>query len=349
MYFNFYSSVNFDEAVQFKNRLRNVNPPVYNPRRLNEAPIPPLEGDENLDDDEENYNWFLHVSHSDESNEHEQSSNNENERSIDHANVNVTEFLNDDDDSGQDVDPLQLPDQAENEASSSMHEPTTSANKNNTSVDGDQITENLNEASVNESNNGTDPKQIIEQNGNDLVADNIRNENNTDNNSSDGDGNAERCVNEVMVNESHNDTDNSDEFIAQNMNDETVHESRGNTNSGHVIDPVEASPNITDAVEVKPEISDIQRTGNESDIDSLLEEMDEIGDDSDVTIIMGDQTAMPQPMKTLSDDMIKRENDAMSGDIAFNEKVNIFKNYPKIMYFCEFFCLFIIYQSFSFS
>lgn len=50
-------SAQFDDAVEFMNHVRNVKPPIYNDRRLREVPIPPLDGNDNDEDQDEE--WFL--------------------------------------------------------------------------------------------------------------------------------------------------------------------------------------------------------------------------------------------------------------------------------------------------
>lgn len=59
MLFFLSSSVNYADAVAFKNKRRNVKPPVYNPNRMNELPMPDTTSDEseNVFDDGLNGNF----------------------------------------------------------------------------------------------------------------------------------------------------------------------------------------------------------------------------------------------------------------------------------------------------
>lgn len=87
----------------------------------------------------------------------------------------------------------------------------------------------------------------------------------------------------------------------------------------------------------------VEQIGNESDIEELLEETEEVVYNSEVTICMG-QNGMPKPMSTTTDNLVKRENDLMSGAIAFDEKV-IFQIICLQMHFSiviNIFCVFVL-------
>lgn len=54
--------------------------------------------------------------------------------------------------------------------------------------------------------------------------------------------------------------------------------------------------------------------------DNLIEELV----DEDITIIIDKEVGIVHPMKTIADDMVKRENDIVSGNVAFNEDLSKF-------------------------
>lgn len=65
---------------------------------------------------------------------------------------------------------------------------------------------------------------------------------------------------------------------------------------------------------------------NRIEIDALLDEQDYTAencgsDDDDVVIFIG-KSGVPKPMQTTGDFLVKRENDIISGNIAFNERVS---------------------------
>lgn len=74
---------------------------------------------------------------------------------------------------------------------------------------------------------------------------------------------------------------------------------------------------------------------NNAEIDELLDEPTEFVFDDDVTIIIG-KCGVPKPWAITSDTLIKRQNDAMSGNIAFNSTVSvIFVEFYKMKLFLQ--------------
>lgn len=69
--------------------------------------------------------------------------------------------------------------------------------------------------------------------------------------------------------------------------------------------------------------------GNSSDIDNVLEEPVEIDCGEDVIMKVG-RFGIPKPWSVTSDRLVKRESDVMSGDIPFNQTVNIINTLAKI-------------------
>lgn len=63
-------------------------------------------------------------------------------------------------------------------------------------------------------------------------------------------------------------------------------------------------------------------TGNNAEIDELLEEPEVIEWDEEVTMMVG-KSGVPQPMSVTADELIKRENDQLSGNIPFNLTVGL--------------------------
>lgn len=117
---------------------------------------------------------------------------------------------------------------------------------------------------------------------------------------------------ELNITENHNNSANDIGTIERNMNEPNA----------SLENSAEFSSEFTPDVELKPDPLHfvVEQTGNESDIDELLEETEEIVHDSDVTIYVG-QDGIPKPMSTTTDNLVKRENDPMSGAIPFDEKV----------------------------
>lgn len=74
--------------------------------------------------------------------------------------------------------------------------------------------------------------------------------------------------------------------------------------------------------------------GNRAEIEELLDEVEEIQCDDDVIMITRG-SAMPKPWSTTVDELIKRENDKMTGNIAFNQTVSV-----SSCCYCPYCCLF---------
>lgn len=377
--------------------MRNVEPAIYNHRRLNETPIPPLNVNEDPVDEERDENWSLGFD-SDSDIEADEL------KAIERSSVHATDSFND----NEEVDPLFSPHDVSSDVSpstSTKHhtqlpnvsiepnriedhtqtvtllptaganveqlatiahhqvaqaiviEPTTNANSNNTSNSVAHVDKmSMNVLSIDENHNNTptavtqmdEPTnatngnnisnsiaQIGEANADVSIADS---ENENPNNiptavaqvdEPTNDTN-EMSMNEPSIGENHNNTPTS---VAQ-MNEQTK-DSNGNDASNNIAQVEEANVDVPMAnsedaaeqsVEEKPDPLDLlgsmrTRYNNDSDIDKILQEPEEVLHSHDVTIYIG-QKGMPKPKAMTMDSLMKRENDPMSGNIAFDERVN---------------------------
>lgn len=90
--------------------------------------------------------------------------------------------------------------------------------------------------------------------------------------------------------------------------DENIHE------SDNTIDPLRMKVESVPLYEAD--------TRNNEEIDALLDEQDEICCEDDVTMIIS-KNGLPKPLAATTNDIIKRENDPISGCISFISKVSI--------------------------
>ncbi|XP_055308738.1 uncharacterized protein LOC129572728, partial [Sitodiplosis mosellana] len=301
----------FDDAIAIKDRLRNVQPPIYNERRMNETPIPPVHID---DEEEQGLGGETETEAEDEScviDHYNQSGDEFTDIAIDP----LASFASTIDDDGNEL--LQVSQTNDNEVVEDDNttgqniEQTVERNMNDSTIDeqnesemaggannGDQVVEpNTDEAATGKSNETTNENSndhvvvvVVEQNMN--VIPNVVNENNTSN--------------PVSLND---DSIGLPFVVAE----------------GSVVNPEveesEQNPNVANNVDVKPVFQEIliERTENDSDLDDILSEEKEVVLDEHVTMLVGPH-GIPKPLATTTDDLLKRENDGMSGNIPFNER-----------------------------
>lgn len=254
-------------------RLRNVEPAVYNPRRLKELPIPDTGNQSTVTNDS------IHDSHdlkvSDESRgSDEHNANNQ----LSFANMSEEVPINEmiDDQNMHDTDPL-----------------------------GDALFQGNTKSSVcieGYTNTTTDriaPLQIVAI---ESMANAVSSGNNSNNHDSETDS-----MHSITVEDQQ--TFDDSQSLSEHRSMEWTNDTQPGTS-------------ITGSI-VKPEyvpLFSVHSANNEA-MDQLLEEQEEIPCDEDVQIIVG-PSGIPQPMQVTTDDLVKRENDAMSGNIPFNTSVS---------------------------
>lgn len=289
-----------------------MKPPKYNHHRLKELPIPALGPHEDNfwdDNDEYNVDWFFAMSDSD-----------------DDSSVGDLSALNESGD-------LELPAAVE-----AMNEPQNGSHNNlDRDLNQSEPLANTTDNSV-EENGDVQPDSTID--GSEIDANETHSEllnqsdllANATGNSLDESGVEPNSVNEafetgtngkrlVFVGASEaalvDSTNPLDEVLVDSTN-------QFNSNEENATDPLA----ITTSVEVKTEqvpLFDMHAT-NRMEIDALLDEQDYTtencgSDDDDVVIFIG-KSGVPKPMQTTGDFLVKRENDIISGNIAFNERVS---------------------------
>lgn len=89
-------------------------------------------------------------------------------------------------------------------------------------------------------------------------------------------------------------------------------------------DPLSTS--LLAAIEIKVEARCVplfnNRVANTTEIEELLDEAEEIYCNEDIIMTIG-QGGVPKPFFATAEDIIKRENDKMSGNIPFNWSVSL--------------------------
>lgn len=273
------------------NHLRNLEPPVYNHRRLNELPIPDL--GQQMNESTATKHSTLVSNNSDESFVDE---NNDTVDQLSDSNVepnndaNDEQSINEVNDSGlmNNTDPLAIsatendhtPNEIQNDSSESVDHPANHGNNiDNNDPDSLNTTDHENEQSFN------DDIRII------AVESLAISTNNEDNEQP---PNASQNLSAVSSIDLGND--------AQNCNLDSSSGAR---------------------VDVKNEFVPLfdLHTANNDAIDELLDEPEEFVYGDDLTMLVG-PSGLPMPWASTEQRMIKRENDPMSGDIPFNEEVS---------------------------
>lgn len=115
-------------------------------------------------------------------------------------------------------------------------------------------------------------------------------------------------------------SNNGESAIETTDNDE----SNGIDSNTNEIDPLAIESSLVPKTEPSAGVPLFNiHVGNRAEIEELLNEPEDDDDDDDVIMIIG-SSGIPRPWSTTSDDLIKRENDKMTGAIAFNQTVSIF-------------------------
>lgn len=93
-------------------------------------------------------------------------------------------------------------------------------------------------------------------------------------------------------------------------------------NGTNNVDALEVDPLNDSEIDIKPDPLSLFE-GNRDLIENLLTDTIELeaSDSSEEIIFLNDCTVFPMPMKCDIHDLVKRENDEMSGNISYNEKV----------------------------
>lgn len=251
----------YNEANDFVQRIRNVEPPIYNQSRLAELPVPSVENQ---------------ISPSNSSiDDHE---NNDNRSVYDAENNSVIDDASTDDELCQ----------------------NNACLKATSNIQCEHVTNCNHIAVLNEINNAVDATEETSQNSVDPLTNSVT-ENNTSN----------------LTEHAH-----SDESYEIDISQHGEH-SNNDGSSSLATDPLfieTVTPKTEQNIPLVP-LYDIHVTNND-EIDELLDEPEEIFCDEEVIMKIG-PSGMPKPWAATVDELIKRENDKMTGNIAFNQTVNL--------------------------
>lgn len=120
----------------------------------------------------------------------------------------------------------------------------------------------------------------------------------------------------VDVPNATNEKSNADSDIAAALNEVSIDDT-----------PLDSNNLVSDPLAVKAEsvpVYDIHQS-NDAEIEYLLDEEEDINiddDDDELSMHIG-KGGMPKPLWSTSDEVIKRENDKMSGDLPFSASVRL--------------------------
>lgn len=281
----------FEDAIDYMEAHRNVQPAIYSNRRLKEMPKPSLGAHNNC------FERFCA------SNDIQDSSEEENNESIE-ADV---EANNHDAEADTDIN-ASVPNGSENAINS--HESTV----NNDSIDTDDIEAEISTSSLHESQIEQIPIEEVINTTQDVSV-------NSDNTSS-NDIDPLALDSNATIPRANADVGTSDQIVVEATNacdaEPLVEQSTHENVVDSSIDPL---INVQVKAEKVP-LYEIHTRNNE-EINELLDEPVEIycDNDDELTMIIS-KDGLPKPFAATEDDMIKRENDPISGNIAFNEEVN---------------------------
>lgn len=254
-----YPSVDYAQAVAFKNKRRNIKPPVYNSKRLNEMPMP-----DTTPDDFEDEN--------DDANSDDNNDISANEHSITEENLSDNVFA------------ISLPD-IEQEPNSVSNESELDFQVESHQLSSDVSTELIDPV--------TGHLSLI----------------NRDTSSFDGDTEDEQEQAQIFV-PIDLVVENSQLSIGASQN--AVHS---------LIEDL----NVVENEDVKPNLVPLYETPamNRTEIADLITEpqVEKINDE--LTIMINPHSDFPMPWKATDDAIVKRENDVLSGNIAFNIEVSV--------------------------
>lgn len=289
--------VSFEDALENLSRRnrRNIPPALYNVRRLKELPIPDIP---QVDQDESQRN-----------------------RQIDQADS----YLEEEDDAQINENPNDTDANAPIESTQSENISQGAGNSNN--VEG-QITNNRDEQNGERSDenlNDLESNRSIASNKDETAIQDASHSQNNEHVGCDTQNNDN--LNAVV-------TETSDSFDT-NHNDETsileilILGLAENSNTEKTDETVQLNPLKIEAVPIHEPIQ-----ANNEELNELLDEEDMVTEkyDDEVTITIDSKIGFAMPLNSNSDGLIKRENDVISGNIAFNETVSIY-NILNIIFF----------------
>lgn len=112
-----------------------------------------------------------------------------------------------------------------------------------------------------------------------------------------------------------NENGSTDRFATNNgdASEESIDDNLSNNAEVHTIDPLAI-------IKVEVPLYEVHAANND-EINQILDEAEEIVCDDDVIMSIG-KDGIPKPWAATDDKIIKRQNDPMSGDIAFNVTVS---------------------------
>lgn len=356
------------------NHTRNVEPPIYNARRLNEQPIPPLDvtHSDDIDQWEEEEDWFLSFAGSDKTFGDESIATNSGEHN---ARKTIDEPLIDEQNNSQGSlnDPLNISVTANNDSLNNSSQDALNSSKNgmrlvtNVQLQNDgQVADKRSDVGSSDQDinrmDETAQSQISVADTEALPNETLLNEPSPNETLLNKPLPKEPLPNEQLPNEPSlengmngvNSSNSSMAFqkessstqVDQIVEDSTVENNAMTVNREQIVtsvpnfecdrDEMNASliaevQNNMEMDNVSPVVAQIKtdlvclhemHTGNNSDIDGILEEVEEILYGDDLVMIVG-ESGLPKPFSMTTDNLIKRENDAMSGNISFDRKVNM--------------------------
>lgn len=278
----------FEDAVDYVHSHRNMKPPIYNERRVKEIPIPSLGIHDNLLGRlyESGYFDFDYSFSGEEINDSFEAES--------HSQLRYSDTDADGSFESFDHSLNQSLNQPLNESEGTM-------TNHNSSEMSDAYVENpqIEEVDHNE----------FDRNENTTVGNDVLDTNpleNIDLNAADSVGTDEQIGNNV-------DNGNDTEPLIDQSTDES--------DNNNAVDPL---ANIELRSQVKAESVPLYEnyTRNSAEMDTLLDEPEEIFCDEDMTITIP-KGGIPKPLASTGDDMIKCENDKISGSIPFNANVSI--------------------------
>lgn len=338
--------MDFDEAREFMKRLRNVKPPIYNPMRLKEKPIPSIG----------NVKAATSASSQQSIPAEDESIENSFEEPLIYEEDNTdnnTEYMS--------HDPLEL---SVNDTLATTEDTEISVVvENGNSVNGNEITI-VTDASPSRSTDTTANNDLIDENPTNIET------NSSQQHSNDMDANADLDIENsitTVINstEQHSATINSNavqenqEPIENDSSQQQLSTPSGSINlvvenqiniEANALQSVPASESVvenehlTNESEINTETSPehsastigikieqtsicfVQsiHTGNNADIDDLLDDPEEIvwgKDEEDEVVMTIGRCGFPKPWCATSDSLFKREDDPFSGNLAFTVSV----------------------------
>lgn len=135
----------------------------------------------------------------------------------------------------------------------------------------------------------------------------------------------------TLTDSNDNDNDNSAEIAGSgagvSCNDSMIDEVSGGHGYAENTDPIqiitaESSNGNGQNMKIESTLHLIEACSDAGELDAILDEDVEVDCGEDVVMIIG-KCGVPQPLLTTDENMVKRENDVISGDLPFNQIVCI--------------------------